>query len=245
MKPFARLAAQLTTVEVVYAVREYDIDGNYYVDVVNPDTGQLGPMQCLVAGGDGKNLGLPAEAWIPGQDLKAFPLVVIAHRGDNRQPLLLDVLSNLEGRFATEGQDDSADTDSPVTYRRRDRFMHNGGSTVLLREDGSTVIDLAEGKSLFVNLNGGVLRVGTGDDAKDRALLAKPAVTQLNTIITGYNALLGALQTALNVAAATPAPGDVFVATLSAALGSMPALSSAQLEELQSAVLYLSSLAGK
>jgi hypothetical protein len=201
-------------------------------------------MQCLVVGGDGKNLGIPDAPWVPGADLADYPQVVVLHRGDNRQPLVLDVVTNLSGRYAAAGATTS-NTTSPAKFKRSDRVVHNGGSAVVLRNDGATVIDLAEGQNLLVNLNGGVLRVGTPDDAKDRALLASPAVDLFNTLIDNYNALLGALQTALTAATSSPVPGDVFVATLSAALGSMPALSSAQLEELQSAVLYLSSLAGK
>ena len=238
----SRLLRFTSSIEVVYAIREYIQEGERYCDVVNPDTGQLPATQCPLLGGE--PVGVPLAPWTAASDLSSYPLVVLGHRADNRQSLVLAVLRK-PGRVYTagpEGASPAEDHASPTTYGLRDHVTTNGGTSLVLRENGNTTLDA--GGSVNIQLTDGVLRVTQDGAADDRALLAAPTVTKLNALITSYAALLSALSAAASAAAASPAPGDTFVATLNGALGAVPAVDSAVLAELQSAVLHLSATAG-
>lgn len=246
-----RLARQASDIEVVYAVREYVQNGVRYCDVVNPDNGQQPAMQCPILGGE--PLGVPEGGWGPKSNLLKYPLVIIGRRSDGRQPIVLGRLANPALVYtpgaptkdgAQTGATQTSNTTSPTAYGVGDHVIANGGTTFVLRKDGNTTLD-ADG-SVNIQLTNGVLRVTQDGDAEDRALLASPTVTKLNELIASYTALLTALNAAATAAAApgVPDPGAVFVATLNGALGAVPAVDSAVLAELQSAVLHLSATAG-
>lgn len=245
-----RMTGQLSSFEVMYAISAYVIDGVQYCDVSNPDSGQAQGVQCIVAGVDGKPLGVPKIPWVRGLNIRDYPLVIVGHRSDGRQPIVIDVLKNTSLVYADNAHAKVAgNNDDTDPSNLNDRVITNGGTTVTIRENGNVVIESAGDVS--VQLSGGaVMRVSKGGDAGDRALLATPAIDKFNEGSEAFNALLSALKTASDAAAAaatlTPAgdPGAVFTATLQAALLAVPVMESAVAAQMQSASLCLPSAGG-
>lgn len=219
--PMGRAMHGRGLIEIVQAVRAtVDGAGNEYLDCMNFDTGTPYP-RCPYVGYDRLPLRVPREAFNehtktnPSQ----YPLVIIAHRGNNMSPVVLGPARNPGvARTSSEYEPPDAGDDDTAQPTLDDHVVENGGTRVTVRSNGAVTI--AANADVSIILNGNALKVSDAGDAEGRIALVAPTVSKLNEIIATQTALkkVVSLLAEAAAAAADPITGAATIAAIETAL---------------------------
>lgn len=238
--PFQRMVGR-GPCDVGYAVRSYADDrGAHRCDVVCVDNGLATYLGCYVLNNQGSKIGAPREEWTGGIDPSLHPLVVVIHRSQGLNPIVLGRLDNANISFSAEPTKQEYDEESDNTPERAtpdDVVMANDDSQLLLksRGEGGDVV-LIPGRRFTVQLKpGGFMRVAQDETASDGPVLASRSVVRDGQLVAAIAEVQAYLRR-LTVAGPTGAlkPVEPFLGT---------DLEPLDPEDIQSAVIRLPSRA--
>lgn len=196
-------------VGIAYAVRSYALNGAHYVDCELPGVGASWKL-CPVVGGDNKVINAPQDEWDGTLDPEIHPLVAIGFRGPKQPPLVFDIITNPDIDL-TDTEEDAADdgeNTGSANLTVRDRVIENGGTKVVISNDGSLTMYLAN-KLMFALQEANSLSVSKGGDSSAKLATAGDTSEQLNTIISALNALTNYVQLYVTTAIAPAGGGPV------------------------------------
>lgn len=146
-------------------------------------------------GGHNKAIRAPKEEFKAGSvvDPRIHPRVVIALRGQNEVPIVLDVFGNpeIEVEDAPSGARYAYPSDTDQANAIDDVVFANGGNKLALNADGNAVMACAS--TLFVSLGPGGLQIVKGGDTSEQIAVSGATVMYLNTLISRVNSLQAAL----------------------------------------------------
>ncbi len=171
-----------------YAVRAYVENDVQYCDVRNNDVA-FSADRVQVAGYVSKPIKAPSTKWDGAIDPELHPLVIVAGFGENRGFVVLDTLKTPTALVQTQEESEYHSGDENVqdaTATGRDVVIENGGTRVLVREDGKVIINSTGGVTIMAN--GSEVKVGD-DNAQDAAAIAGPTADAIKELEDKVNAM--------------------------------------------------------
>lgn len=177
----SRRELESSNIQLAYAVRYYESDEGFAVcDLRNPDNGLI-EDGCKVAGTCDAAINAPSEVWDNKIDKKKHPLVLIAILPDGQGPPLVMGLAYARMRYAASGQSTEQSDGATV----RDKVIENGGTRVVVKEDGRTYITAVA--NVIVTLSNGATMQVTDEDTSENAALAGPAFENDDALASAVN----------------------------------------------------------
>jgi len=180
--PFTR-RLNLGGCDIFYAVRSYaDDTGAHRCDVFSPD-GSIYHMGCYVVNGQTNRIGAPSESWKGQLEFGKHPQVVVLHRSNGKNPVVLSRIdtSNLtyvknrqpESNGSTEETSASATEDTSTEPTIDDVTLINDESKLIIKDtkSGGDVVVAPERHMKIQLSNDGVFRVSSGGQANDGPVL--------------------------------------------------------------------------
>lgn len=236
MNSWVERFAETSSLMVCYAVRSYYVDGAQRVDVRNPDNAFYAD-QCLVSGRVSSPIGAPSAKFDGVIDPLKHPLVLVARLSEKRSPIVIDTIHS--GVIHTPRSPENAATSTAVsptsspptvapntaaqaaspldpdaagdTPMDGDYVVQNGGSRVIVRNDGSVVISAATDVTLTVRGTG---RVRVADEnANESVALAGPTYEAIKTLQDKINEMQTWMSTYLSQIPVITLPSTAQVAT--------------------------------
>lgn len=205
-------------VELGHAVQVIVHDDREYLHCVGIDTGNV-YRRCPVVGWSRLPLHVPREPYAGDRPITEYPVVVLGHRANNMDPLVLDVARSSRGARTTKDYEPPEEEESNTDPTNvRDLVTENAGTTFKVRPDGSIVVSPAS--HIEVILNGKEVRLSNAGEMGSGVAKADATSGQLNNVIDALNSLV----TALRSVVPDPITGAVTVTALQAALAPVPAV---------------------
>ena len=215
--PFER-ALEQPPADMLSVQNYYAIAGRPYADIWDPETGQtwIGVPVLCAGGGQAAYAHMPVQpeaSYLPTDamtKLSEASQVYGVYRGVDRRPVAVAALHHPAVKMLPEPLLGPSSADDLARPSIREPHLRFGGTTIMVREGGGVVIDLAAEAGLSIQLGGaGAIRMSSDGEAGERFVLAGELITYLQTLVAAINEIgtaLSELTVELATAAGSPVP---------------------------------------